>query len=58
MTYHLQLSAPNTDPILENGETPDPLTFMKQRLARFLLEHPGLQLPGSVLTVQFEQPAE
>jgi hypothetical protein len=58
MTYNLTLIVPDADPITESGTTPDPISFLKQRLARFLLEHPGLRTPGSVLTLEFSQPAE
>jgi hypothetical protein len=58
MTYTLTLTEPESEPITETGETPDPITFMKQRLARFLVQHPELATPGSVLTIQFEQPTE
>jgi hypothetical protein len=58
MTYEIMLTVPDTDPITETGETADPISFLKQRLPRFLVLHPELRTPGSTLTLRFEQPAE
>jgi hypothetical protein len=42
MTFTITAIVPDADPITESGELPDglePLSFLKQRLARFLYVH-------------------
>jgi hypothetical protein len=58
MTYRISFELPDAIPITEDGDTNDPISFMKQRLARFLYEHAGEWTPGTVLIVRFETPAE